>query len=325
MKIILNKEKSTEYKEYNYKEEKEFEKDIVEHSKELFGEKTIYIDIKKRLKGKYQKDSIPDGYLIDCTFENDPKLYFVENELRNHSVRDHIGPQLLQFALNYKYNMLKLKEIIIKGVYELGYDLDKIAIKANYRNADDMLTSIITNEKLGVIIPIDEVTDELNEMKTLFRFNIELLEFKKYTNGNSEQFIFEPFNEPIEIKEMPDNEIEDTIIVPAEKEGFEREFINNNCWYSISIGINRLDKLKYIAVYQKKPVGAITYYAEISYIDLYKDTGKYIIYFKDKAKKLPAPIYLNPNNKNKAPQSRVYTNINKILNADSRTTIDDIF
>lgn len=189
-----------------------------------------------------------------------------------------------------------------------------------------MLTNIILNQKMGVIIPIDEITDELNEAKSLFRFNIQLLEFKKYTNGKKFKYIFDKFNDDDEYKTVSCDNLElDTIIVPAEKEGFQKEFLDNNCWYAVAIGINKLDKLKYIAAYQKTPVGAITHYAEISNIDIYKDTGKYIIYFKDKAKELKEPIKLNPKNRSKAPQGRVYTNISKILNATKNTTLDDIF
>ena len=314
-----------EFIEYEYQHEKEFEEDIVKNSKELFGKKTIYINIKKRLKGKYGNDSIPDGYLFDYTYEKNPRLYFVENELKGHSVRDHIGPQLLQFALNYKFNMHSLKNIIIESINNLGYNLDLIAVNAGYRNSDDMLTDIISKNDIAIIIPVDEITDELREAKSLFRFKIELLEFKKFVCEDSIQYAFEPFNIDSEVQDgMPSEDI-DTIIVPAEKEGFNEEFINNNCWYAISIGINKLDKIKYIAAYQKSPIGAITHYAEISNIDLYKDTGKYIIYFKDKAVELKNPIKLNKNNPSKAPQGRVYTSINKILNANENTTLDDIF
>lgn len=86
-----------------------------------------------------------------------------------------------------------------------------------------------------------------------------------------------------------------------------------------------IKKIKYIAVYQKNPIKAVTYYAEIKDIKLYGDTGKYIIYFKGKAKKLRKAIPLNPKNPNRTPQGRVYTNINKILKATSKTTVDDLF
>mgnify|MGYP004498715839 CR=1 FL=1 len=324
MKLLLD---GKEYIEYQYEKEEEFEKDIVENSKSFFGEKTIYIDVKKRLKAKYNNGSIPDGYLFDYTITDRPKLYFIENELKNHSVRDHICPQMLQFALNYRYNLLDLKELLISSIQELGYDIDKIAKNANYRNADDMFTNIINNNKLNVIIPIDEISDELREAISYFNFPIDLREFKKYICGNSVQFAFESLQAPYEnIKTLKVNSSDiDTIIVPADKEGFESEFLGNNCWFAISIGINMLDKLKYIVAYQKSPIGALTYYAEISNIELYKDTGKYIIYFKSPAVELSRKIPLNKNNPNKAPQSRVYTTFEKIKNATSQTTLDDIF
>lgn len=324
MKILLN---GKEYVEYQYEKEEEFERDVVANARALFGEKTIYIDVKKSLKAKYSNRSIPDGYLFDYTVSDKPKLYFIENELKNHPVKEHICPQLLQFALNYRYNLLELKELLIKSIGELGYDIDKISKNANYRNADDMFTSIINNNKLNVIIPIDEISDELREAISYFNFPIDLREFKKYVCGNSVQFTFEPLQAPYEnLRSLKvNNEDIDTIIVPAEKEGFESEFIANKCWYAISIGINMLDKLKYIVAYQKSPVAALTHYAEISNIELYKDTGKYIIYFKSPAIELSKKIPLNRNNPNKAPQSRVYTTFSKIKSATSQTTLDDIF
>ncbi len=324
MKIILN---GKEYVEYEYEREEEFEKDVVQNARVLFGERTIYIDVKKRLKAKYNNSSVPDGYLFDYTIQDSPKLYFVENELKNHPVRDHICPQLLQFALNYKYNMAELKELLIRAITELGYDLDKISREAHYRNADDMFTSIIGNNKLNVIMPIDEISDELREAISYFNFPIDLREFKKYVCGDSVQFTFEPLQAPYEnLKTLKVNNKDiDTIIVPAEKDGFENVFINENCWYAVSIGINMLDKLKYIVAYQKTPIGALTHYAEISNIELYKDTGKYIIYFKSPAVELLHKIPLNKNNPNKAPQGRVYTTFEKIKNASGNTTLDDIF
>lgn len=316
------------YIQYIYNSETEFERDVVKNARCLFGDKTIYIDVKKRLKGKYNRDTVPDGYLFDYTFNDSPKLYFVENELIKHGVREHICPQLLQFSLNYKYNMMELKDLLISNIIEMGTNLDEIARSYSYRNADDMFTSIIMRNDLNVIVPIDEITDELKEAITNFKFNIDLREFKKYVCNNEVIYTFEPFNdEPVmsarTIKVR--SEQLDTIIVPAEEEGFKREFLGNNCWYAISIGINMLDKLKYIVAYQKSPIGALTYYAEISKISLYRDTGKYIIYFKDKAKKLNIQIPLNKSNPNHAPQGRVYTNFGKIVNANEKTTLDNIF
>ena len=72
----------------------------------------------------------------------------------------------------------------------------------------------------------------------------------------------------------------DTIVVPAQEEGFQAEFINRNCWYAIRINAKHIDKLKYIAAYRVAPTKAITHIAEIATIEPYQDTGKYMVKFK---------------------------------------------
>lgn len=327
MKYINRNDK--EYFEYSFEDnEAIFEMDVIKNAKNIFGEKTIYIDLKKLLKtNKKYEGAIPDGYLLDFTIECNPRLYLVENEVRNHSIKTHIAPQIMNFFLNYKDSFVKIKEEIIKYLQNEKISIDTYMQKTTYRNIDDMLTCLILNEKLGVIIVIDDADGRLYELKNGFGFDLEILELKKYiSKDNDTIYIFDKFNEQEEIMNDIDAVEElDTIVVAAYEDGFKNEFIENNRWYAVNIGINRIDSLKYIAVYQKRPIKAITYYAEIADIKLYKDTGKYIIYFKDKAKKLKQPIPLNPKNPNKAPQGRVYTNIGRILNADNKTTLDDIF
>ena len=67
-KIIYNGNLFTVYK---YANEKEFEIQIIEHAKEIFGPDSLYIDIKKRI-GEDNIVTIPDGYLIDFSFESIP-------------------------------------------------------------------------------------------------------------------------------------------------------------------------------------------------------------------------------------------------------------
>jgi predicted RNA-binding protein associated with RNAse of E/G family len=79
---------------FEYAKEHDFEKDVIEHAKEIFRPKSVYIDIKKKI----QNDNIitiPDGYLIDFSFENDPRLYIIENELVIRDPYRHTGQQLL--------------------------------------------------------------------------------------------------------------------------------------------------------------------------------------------------------------------------------------
>lgn len=84
---------------------------------------------------------------------------------------------------------------------------------------------------------------------------------------------------------------EDLIIVPANKEGFEEVFLGRNCWYSIRIASSKLDKTKYIAAYQTRPVTAITHVAEIESFEPYGDNGKYKVNFSGPAKKIPSIPY----------------------------------
>lgn len=75
----------------------------------------------------------------------------------------------------------------------------------------------------------------------------------------------------------------DTVIVPAQKEGFEKVFLGEDSWYAIRIAGGMLDKIKYIAAYQTQPVSAITHYAPVARIEPYGEEGKYKLFFSEKA------------------------------------------
>ena len=89
----------------------------------------------------------------------------------------------------------------------------------------------------------------------------------------------------------PQTRERDTIIVPAQKEGFERVFLGEDCWYAIRISGGMLDKIKYIAAYQTQPVAAVTHYAPVDRIEPYGEEGKYKLLFSEKAKAIdPIPF-----------------------------------
>lgn len=82
-----------------------------------------------------------------------------------------------------------------------------------------------------------------------------------------------------------------------------------------------IDKIKYIAAYQVAPVSGITYLAEVDRIEKYKDTNKYIVFFKSGTVKKIPKVSLGKK-KGLAPQGPKYSSYRKILAAK---TLDDLW
>lgn len=102
----------------------------------------------------------------------------------------------------------------------------------------------------------------------------------------------------------------DTIIVPAQKDGFERVFLGEDCWYAVRISGGMLDKIKYVAGYQTQPVSAITHYAPVSRIEPYGEEGKYKLVFSEKAKPIgPIPYADAPQGMMQGPRYTTFTKL----------------
>jgi len=108
-------------------------------------------------------------------------------------------------------------------------------------------------------------------------------------------------------------EIKDTIVVPAQEEGFKRVFLGENSWYAIRISGGKLNDIKYIAAYQTAPISAITHYAEVESIEPYGDGGKYKLNFKLSAQKI-GPIE-HKSGKQGTLQGPRYTSLKKLKKA----------
>ncbi|MDH5695880.1 MAG: hypothetical protein OEZ00_04655 [Dehalococcoidia bacterium] len=154
--------------------EDEFERIVKEHTREIFGEESIYIDIKHKLKSKEGTGTIPDGYVI--TFGDKPQLHIVEIELSSHSY-DHIISQITKIITCIKdtstwndiartirdeitkdeFIAIKAKKAIESGeVYEFLYDrisnLASLAIVID-KNREDVRAGIrnITHREIKMI------------------------------------------------------------------------------------------------------------------------------------------------------------------------------
>lgn len=313
-----------------YQLEKDFEQDVVANYRHIFGNDTIYIDIKKKIGDNIV--TIPDGYLLDFTFSNTPRLYIIENELSVHDAYKHIGTQLLKFAVSYKQSRLKIKQYILDYLSKSPTNMTFIESKASemgYRNIDAMLESMIYRDTVDAIVIIDNSSAELENVLSHLSMKIDIIEFKAYENGSGNRlYKFIPFNNEVKefvaarsgAKNVSPEDI-DTIVVPAQEEGFQSAFIESNAWWQIRISVSMLDKIKYIAAYRTAPVSAITHVAEVDRIERYKDTNKYILYFKESAKAIPH-IELDKDKKGVAPQASRYTNYARLMSA---TKLSEVF
>lgn len=78
----------------------------------------------------------------------------------------------------------------------------------------------------------------------------------------------------------------DTVVVPAQAEGFKRVFLEEDSWWAIRIASHMIEKLRFIAAYQTSPISAITHYAPIKLIEPYGNDGKYKVIFAEKASEI---------------------------------------
>lgn len=107
----------------------------------------------------------------------------------------------------------------------------------------------------------------------------------------------------------------DTIVVPANEDGFEEVFLGEKCWYAIRIGSEMLSHIKYIAAYQTAPISAITHYAPVDRIEGIEGTRKYRLFFSEPAKTIgPIPF---GDAKQGSMQSTRYTTLERLRKAGS--------
>lgn len=320
-------EKGVIYSEYQYADETEYEKMVVANSDLIFGTQGIYFDIKKKIGKSKEGAAIPDGYYLDLKFHDEPVLYFVEIELSDHDVYGHIGEQVLRFAISSEMSKHKIKTILIDDINKDSTKSKKIEeffkMSSKYNNINELLDKLIFDKDVAVIIVINETSEQLTRVLSKIKISADIIEMQSFITNGKILHRFTPFQDDVLEAALPSTDLDelDTIVVPAREDGFNEVFVGEKCWYQIRISAAMLNKIKYIAAYQVSPISAITHVAEVAKVEKYKDTDKYILYFKDSAKKIKN-VVLTGQTKGKAPQAPRYTTYAKLLEAN---TLDDLW
>ena len=321
-----------------FDKEAELEATIAEGKTALFGESRIYLDVKKLIGERGRTQNIPDGYLLDLSSPRRPVLYLVEVELARHDPLRHIAQQLLNFSLSFKSTPQKMKGILrdtLQKSPETVARCEAYAVANGFNNIDYLLERMIyAEDAFNALLIIDELEEELESIvRSSLRFPVETLEVQRFRSGMGEVvYQFEPFlydlsaqsatvaGESGNTPAIDPAEI-DTVVVSAREDGFNETFLGENRWYAIRIHSSMIPKLRYLATYQIAPVSAITHIAEVASVEPWKDSGKYVLNFKEPARKI-GPLPLVSGGKVTAPQAPRYTSSVRLQKAK---TLDDVF
>jgi len=142
--------------------EEMLEEMIREHSKDIWGENSVYFD-KKRLKTASGITSIPDGYVV--IFDESPQWYIVEVELSTHQLHNHLSPQISKFSSGISNKAYR--DEIIERIYTALENDDELMANIRNKVAPSEVYKYLTGVIKGIptlAIIIDEKTAELDEV-----------------------------------------------------------------------------------------------------------------------------------------------------------------
>lgn len=332
MPTIIDQQQRT-YRPVRLKSEQQFEGAVQALSDQIFGPGSIYIPIKKRLR-RDNLVTIPDGYVVDMADPGTPKLYVIENEIVSHDPFKHIGIQMLKFVTSFEEIQLRIRTFIMEYITahkKLLARLEESRQRSDSRNIDNYLDRAVYGGFHGIVV-IDEAQEELHRVLQKINADISVLELKTYESEDGmriyeydtlydEDEEFEEGGSGRKRRRLSAEEIAqkrarrlqcDTIVVPAQAEGFRKVFLGENQWWAMRIGPAMKDRIRYIAAYQVSPVGAVTHIAEVAQIRPYRDTGKYGVIFKQPAVQV-GPI--KPRDTRFSPQGPIYVRRDRLLSA----------
>jgi hypothetical protein len=217
---------------------------------------------------------------------------------------------------------LKLTEIIRQDPGIKG-ELEQKLKESPFENIDSLLSYVIYDRTVGIILIIDEQTEDLNSLMRRFSEVPDVIVVKKFQKGEETIYQYEPFRAGVpEIASGKEPQVRrervegvDTIVCPAREDGFKEAFLDKSAWWAIRLSPSLIPQLKWIAMYETQSVSAIRWIGKIQEngIKPYKNTGKYIIAVEEKSK--IDPIKLDSNKKGIAPQSPRYTTYEKVKSA----------
>ncbi len=200
------------FEETEFKLEEDLERVVKDNSKKLFGEKTVYFEVKSKLDTKSLGGTIPDGFLFDFKDTENPEFYIVEVELSRHDFYRHIFPQITRFFAFFKNS--KSRSELTDRLFSIIESNDKInqefrrflGKKEIYKTVKEAIEN-----SQNILLVIDENKPEFQEVMETYTDTwdkiVKLEILKQYTAENKVILALNPdfediaFAEPVAKKE----------------------------------------------------------------------------------------------------------------------------
>ena len=229
-----------------------------------------------------------------------------------------------------------MKEILKDALKASKHEMkrcEEYVARTKFDNVDHLLDTIVhKHDSFQALVIIDELDEDLEKvLMDQFQFPVEILTLRRYkTNKGERIYNFIPLLEELSespkefsslVSKLPQLDFSelDTVVVPAQDEGFKTVFLGEDRWFKIRISSSMIPKLKYVAGYQVAPVSAITHVAKIQSVEAWQDTGKYVLNFASSAKKIK-PLKLPIGQNGLQIQAPRYTNYERLTKA--KTFVD---
>lgn len=213
--------------------ESDFERLVVINSKMFFGEKTLFVDAKKKIDNNFFGGVIPDGFLIDFSDKKNPEFYLVEVELAKHNFFNHIFPQITKFFAFYKNPTSQGK--LIEKLYSI-FDNDESLrneLKKEIGNKEifKFFKDTIENSQ-NILLIIDGEKKELPEIIETYTDTwgkiVKVAILKEYISQLDSIFTLTPDFENIENIDTVVENLDEDKIISVYTENFHLDDVNEN-------------------------------------------------------------------------------------------------
>lgn len=144
-----------------YSHENDFEQLVAKNADTIFGNKSIYINAKRKITTSTLGRTIPDGFLIDLSDSDDPQFYLVEVELQEHDFSAHILPQINKFITSCRNPEHRQK--LVDVLFSLSIVKDRIRELIGSIEVYKFLKDTIDSNQ-NILIIIDGPKAEFREM-----------------------------------------------------------------------------------------------------------------------------------------------------------------